>query len=240
MATNLSITFGANQAHNTFDILYTVDGAAIALNFAYDVSNAVYSTLRARLRAAGTRIFLDGEDVTRFLTGPVTWTRRRDSPIRQGRLTLAGSQFLPHRTAKTWTLTPLQIWGYVGPPAQEVERLLLSGFVITSDSEPVDRTVTIQFADRGGLHPKADACFEAAPLAGLHQGQVFRNISYSAGIPEADAPAGSLITKPMSTQGRNAFTVLNSLADAAGWWLRFDDETGALKAEDFRLKRAPQ
>ena len=240
MATDIQITFGTHQTPNVFDVQYTLHGAADALDLSYQSDSTIYLNLRARPRSAGTRIFLNGQDVTRHLIGPITWTRRRDSPIRQGRFALAGTQFLPHQTAQTWTLTPLQLWGYVGPPAQEVERLLLSGYVITADSDPVDRVVTIQFADRGAPHHQADACFESAPLAGLNQGRVFKNISYSAGIPEADAPAGSVITKPVSTQGKNAFSVLNSLADAAGWWLRFDDTTGALRAEDFRLKRAPQ
>ena len=120
----------------------------------------------------------------------------------------------------------------IGSPAEEVERLLLSGYVITGDSELVGRVASVSFADLGGIHQQADACFEAAPLAGLNQGQILKSIAYSAGITDADAAAGEVVTKPVSTQGKNAFSVLSSLVDAAGWWLRFDDSTGGVIAPD--------
>ena len=240
MSTALHLSYRLAPTPGSLDLAYTVDDEAVALGLTYQVDDTVFRSLRARPRAAGLRLLLNGHDVTRRLTGPISWTRRRDSPIRQGRFELAGTEFLPHLSRETWTLTPLEVWGYVGPPAEEVERILLSGYVITGDSEPVARITTVSFADRGGIHHQADACYEAAPLAGLTQGQILKQIAYSAGIPEADAPVGTRITKPVTTQGKPAFSVLSSLADAAGWWLRFDDESGGLKAEEFRLKRPPQ
>ena len=232
MSTALQLSYRLPPTSGSLHLAFAVDGEASALDLTFQVDDSVFRALRARPRAAGLRLLLDGHDLTHRLVGPITWTRRRDSPIRQGRLELAGTDLLPHFSRQTWTLTPLEIWGYVGLPAEEVERLLLSGDVITGDSEPVGRVASVSFADLGGIHHQADACFEAAPLAGLNQGQILKSIAYSAGITDADAAAGEVVTKPVSTQGKNAFSVLSSLVDAAGWWLRFDDSTGGVIAPD--------
>ncbi|MEM9598044.1 MAG: hypothetical protein AAGD06_27520 [Acidobacteriota bacterium] len=180
----------------------------------------------------GESVLLDGVDVTADLVGEISLDEAIGQPIRRGSLALRGDAYSPHRTVRTWTRTPIEIYTVQGPPGEELEVLTLRGIVDTCQMGS-DGTVRLDFGDLGLL--RQQICHVETPLQqGKTRGAIVRSIAAGAGYL-ADVPDGAQIQKPVESTGQDLFGLLGSFGEPEGWDFGVDND-GRLVADTYRLK----
>jgi hypothetical protein len=210
--------------------------------FTGTLSRARIDAWDGELTYSGVRVVLAGQEVPQAdLVGPVSLRESIDTHLASATVRIAGASYSIHRTERTWTRVPCELWfrqRTAGGAPQEVLRL--EGVVRTAtevdhEGEPA---LDVTLGDLSAVYDRYRLCHEVPPYSGLTRGQIAREVAADAGVPATDIPDGARYDAPLQLDGVTLFEFLREWGEPEGWHWRWVGDT--LTAYVPTLKLSPQ